>query len=111
MTDTSVIKKLSPRQGKVLRYVCCKSRNDVIVTPEMCIVHIAWSDMPHTAMQARSALVSLRKVGLVERVDKDQYRATEDGFAVMKEADKRKLWRKAPPPSVTNVRQNRSKVS
>lgn len=112
MTDFSVIDDLSPRQGKVLRFVCSKhkSKSDP-VTPEMCIVLIRWSDMPHTAMQARSALSRLRKLNLIDRVDKDQYRANETGLAVMQEADKRKLWRKPPPQSVTNRYYHRKAAS
>jgi hypothetical protein len=73
----------------------------------MTINKIAWSDLPHTLMQAQVTLRRLAKLGLTERSG-DGYRATEAGVALMKQADQEKLWRTPPPPAVTNIfRQNR----
>lgn len=95
-------KDLSPRQGKVLRYCCSKYESGVTVTPDMCIVLIRWSDLPHTPMQAQNTLRKLKSFGLVAPVE-NGYRATQDGLALIKRADKEGLWRKPPPPSVTNL--------
>ena len=103
--------ELSPRQGKVLRYLCCKYEGtEPIVTAEKTINHIAWSDLPHTPMQARTTLTRLTRLGLAERSG-DGYRATKAGLELMKQADAAKLWRTPPPPAVTNTFRNRSKES
>jgi hypothetical protein len=93
---------LSPRQGKVLRYCCSKYESGVTVTPDMCIVKIHWSDMPKSPMQAQGALRKLKSFGLVAPVE-NGYRATKDGLALIKQANEEGLWRKPPPPSVTNL--------
>lgn len=100
--------ELSPRQGKVLRYLCSKYRNGEQVKPDRLVNRIAWSDLPHTFMSAQATLERLAEFGLVVRSD-DGYIATKAGIALMKEADKAKLWRSPPPPSVTNIFRNRSK--
>lgn len=100
MTKPAVIERLSPRQGKVLRYVV--STLDQPVTPERCVVQIEWSDLPKTEVQARKTLFMLKKYKLVEQVDKHQYTATEAGKEVIAYADKQDLWRQAPPPEKTN---------
>ena len=68
----------------------------------MCIVKIKWSDLPQSLMQAQSTLRKLKSFGLVAPVE-NGYRATKDGLTLMKRADKEGLWRKPPPPSVTNL--------
>ena len=96
----TVVENLSARQGKVLRYVA--STRTQPVTPEMCIVQIEWSDLPHTVVEARKALFMLKKHKLVEQVGKHQYTATDAGKEAVAHADKEKLWRQAPPPEKTN---------
>lgn len=98
--------ELSPRQGKVLRYLTDKTKQGAVVTPQMTVVKIAWSDLPHTVIQARTVLRRLVKSGLAEN-NGDDFRATEAGLALIKEADAAKLWRKPPPPEVTNVFRHR----
>jgi hypothetical protein len=100
--------ELSPRQGKVLRYLCSKHRGSEPVTPDKFVIKIAWSDLPHTVMSAQATLERLTEFGLAVRSD-GGYIATKAGLALMKEADKAKLWRSPPPPSVTNIFRNRSK--
>ena len=103
--------ELSPRQGKVLRYVCDKTKGGVPVTADMTIVKIQWSDLPHTVIQAQATLRRLAKFGLAERSG-DGYRATKAGQTLIKEADASKMWRTPPPPAVTNIfMRNRSKAS
>jgi hypothetical protein len=97
---TAVIERLSPRQGKVLRYLC--STRQQPVTPDRCIRLIEWSDLPKTVLQARKALDILRRYGLVEKVDKNAFSPTDAGREMIKVADKEKRWQEAPPPEVTN---------
>ena len=91
---------LTPRQGKVLRYVV--STRTQPVAPSSCIAEIEWSDLPKTDMQARKALDVLRKHGLIERVGKNAYVPTDAGREALALANKEGLWRQAPPPSKTN---------
>lgn len=101
MTEPAVvIERLSPRQGKVLRYLCSTKQQPV--TPDRTIRTIEWSDLPKTDLQARKALDVLRRFGLVKRVDKNTYEPTEVGREVVAIADKEKRWQEAPPPAVTN---------
>jgi len=74
---TAVIDRLSPRQGKVLRYMC--STHQQPVTPDRTIRTIEWSDLPKTVLQARKALEVLRRYKLVEKVGKNAYSPTEAG--------------------------------
>ena len=97
---SKMMESMSPRQGKVLRYVVVTP--DQPVTPDRCVVKTEWSDLPHTVTQARKALSDLVMKGLVERVDKGQYTATDSGKEVIKIADKDHWWQAAPDPSVTN---------
>jgi hypothetical protein len=100
MNRPAVIDELTPRQGKVLRQVVTTSVQPVPVS--RCIHTMPWSDLPKNDMQARKVLNVLSKLGLVERADKGFYTATLVGKEVIKYANKEGLWRKAPPPSVTN---------
>jgi len=100
MTKPTVIERLSPRQGKVLRIVAMTAVQPVTV--DRCVHPMPWSDLPKTDMQARKALDVLRRFGLVERVDKNTYTATEAGRAVIVHANKEKLWQTPPPPDKTN---------
>ena len=100
MNRPAVIDELTPRQGKVLRQVVTTSVQPVPVS--RCIHTMPWSDLPKNDMQARKVFSVLSKFGLVERVDKGFYAATLVGKEVIKHADKEGLWRKAPPPSITN---------
>ena len=93
--------ELSPRQGKVLRYLCSQYKIGP-ATPDKFVNKIAWSDLPHTVWSAQATLERLTEFGLAVRSG-DGYTATKAGLALMKEADKAKLWRSAPPPSVTNI--------
>jgi hypothetical protein len=72
------------------------------VTVGRCVIETPWSDLPKTDMQARKALDALRRHGLVERVDKNTYTATEAGKEVIAIATKEKLWQTPPPPAQTN---------
>ena len=96
----AVIERLSPRQGKVLRYIT--GTRDQPVTPERCVVTIEWTDLPQTVVQARKTLFMLKKYKLVEQVNKHEYTATPAGREVIAHADKEKLWRQAPPREKTN---------
>jgi hypothetical protein len=97
----AVIDRLSPRQGKVLRYMC--STRQQPVTPDRTIRTIEWSDLPKTVLQARKALEVLRRFKLVEKVGKNAYAPTDAGRAMIVVADKEGRWKDAPPPQVTNV--------
>jgi hypothetical protein len=96
----AVIDRLSPRQGKVLRYMC--STRQQPVTPDRTIRTIEWSDLPKTVLQGRKALEVLRRFGLVEKVGKNEYTPTDAGRAMIAVADEEKRWQEAPPPAVTN---------
>jgi len=102
----SVFDQLSAREVKVLRFVVSRSKTEP-VAPGMCVVQIAWSDLPHSDMQARKALGRLVKLGLTERRDKNAYVSTEAGRVVVQYADAEGLWRTPPPPKVTNIFRNR----
>lgn len=98
---------LSNRQGKVLRYII--SHNKLFaeeVTPEMCVVQIKWSDLPHSKTMAASTISALSKRGLIER-GKQGYKPTEAGIKLMKAADKKGRWNTPPAPKITNVRRNK----
>ena len=105
MSDWAVIEAMTPRQGKVLRYVV--STKDQPVAPSKCVVKIKWSDLPHSDMQARKALSELRRMGFVKRIDKDAFEPTDVGREVIAIADKEGLWRQPPPPKKTNKFVNR----
>lgn len=97
--EAKLIKKLSPREGKVLRYVCSYTPNSVNydgkqpnVVPGMCVVSTEWSDLPHTMLQARAALKKLEALKLVKK-DGEGYTPTSEGHAVIKTANKQGIWR------------------
>jgi hypothetical protein len=62
MTTTE---QLTPRQGKVLRYVTSTATLPVLAA--RLVNSIEWSDLPHDLLQARAALEKLRRLGLVQR--------------------------------------------
>jgi hypothetical protein len=97
---TAVIDRLSPRQGKVLRYLCSTKQQPV--TPDRTIRTIEWSDLPKTVLQGRKALEVLRRYKLVEKIGKNAYSPTEAGREMIKVADAENRWQEAPPPAVTN---------
>ena len=105
MTDWAVVERMTPRQGKVLRYVV--STVTLPVAPSKCVVKIKWSDLPHSDMQARKTLSELRRMGFVKRIDKDAFEPTDAGREAIAIADKEGLWRQAPPPKKTNKFYNR----
>jgi hypothetical protein len=91
-------KDLTPREGKLLRYVCTYTpgRLGPNVTTEMAAIPSAPifnSDLPRTQAQARIAFGRLAKLGLIERVGKG-YEPTEEGKAVEKAATKAGIWLK-----------------
>lgn len=100
MNVPAVIERLSPRQGKVLRYIV--STKEQPVHPGRCVVKTKWSDLPHSDMQARKTLSVLRRYGLVKRIDKDAFEPTDAGREALAYADKEGLWRQPPPPKKTN---------
>jgi len=105
MKLSEIVGKLTPRQGKVLRYVV--STTDQPVAPSRCVVQTKWSDLPHSDMQARKALSELRRLGLVNRIDKDAFEPTDAGREVIAHANKENLWQQPPPPKKTNKFLNR----
>ena len=94
--------RLSAREVKVLRFVVSRSKTEP-VSPGMCVVETPWSDLPKTDMQARKALGRLLKFGFVGRKEKNAYVGTDAGLTVVQYANAEGLWRKPPPPSVTNT--------
>jgi len=96
--------RLSPRAGKVLRFVVARTKSgNAPVEADSCTNRIKWSDLPHTHLQAVSTLSGLAKRGLVEKV-KQGYSATAAGIELIALADKKGMWRDPPPPNVTNRR-------
>lgn len=98
--------ELSPREGKVLRYVDSFSqRMDAPVFPNMVISGRDWSDLPHTILQAKRTLEKLDEVGMVSRDEKDRkgFRVTPAGIALILSANAQKLWQTPPPPHITNA--------
>jgi hypothetical protein len=80
---------LTPRQGKVLRYVVsCKTPP---VKPAMCVNQIEWSDLPHDNLQAKASLEKLRKLGLAEKQD-GGYVPTAEGTSLIREATENGIW-------------------
>jgi hypothetical protein len=96
---------LTPRQGKVLRYIVSADRP---IGPEECVVTIEWSDLPHTIMQAIGVISKLSRLGLVESSG-DGHVATEAGKKLILRANYKKRWQKAPPPEKTNKPTRRQK--
>lgn len=89
---------LTATEGKVLRYVVDRAEP---VKPSETTNRIAWSDLPHSYLQARAVLERLKAWKYVERVAKG-YIATEKGRKRIARANKGKEWLKPPPPAVTN---------
>jgi hypothetical protein len=100
MKPADVMEEMTPRQGKVLRYVV--STKDQPVAPSRCVVKTKWSDLPHSDMQARKTLSELRRLGLVKRIDKDAFEPTGAGRDLIAYANKKGLWQQPPPPEKTN---------
>lgn len=100
---------LTPREGKVLRYVSGKTRlGDGPVTPEMCVIRIKWSDLPQSKFQAVTAIATLVGYKLIKAVE-GGYEATASGQKLIASANKAGLWNEAPAPHITNkhIRRNR----
>ena len=100
MAAPAVIERLSPRQGKILRYMAGTRIQPV--HPESLVTLIEWSDLPHTDLQARKALSVLCRYGLAKKLDKNAYEVTDAGREVVAYADEQKMWQQPPPPEVTN---------
>lgn len=101
-TTTSKPSDLTARQGKVLRFVY--SRRDVgEVMPAECVVKIAWSDLPHTELQAKTTLSALMRRSLVKKIGRG-YEVTVAGRNLIISANMKGMWRATPPPEVTNQR-------
>jgi hypothetical protein len=88
---------LTPREGKVLRYVCTYTPGSYVegrqerVEPSMCVVATPWSNLPRTLLQARSTLEKLRKLKLVKK-EAGGYAPTAAGQAVVKSANDQGIW-------------------
>lgn len=80
---------LTPREGKVLRHVVQTSSKPVL-PPRMVVKH-AWSDLPHTLLQSRHTLETLRRHELVERRS-DGYWPTPAGEQLIQRANKNGIW-------------------
>lgn len=90
---------LNDQEGKTLRYVASRGEP---TRPEDCVIRIPWSDLPSTKLVARAVLNRLEQWGYVRR-DGRGFTATTKGEQLIKKADKRDMWRAAPPPEVTNT--------
>jgi hypothetical protein len=96
---------LTPRQGKVLRFIVSHTKlyKGSAITPEMCIVLTTWSDLPHNKTQAVSTISALAKRGLIVRSTTQQgYVPTDAGIKLMAAADKKGMWNAPPSPAKTN---------
>jgi hypothetical protein len=84
---------LSPREGKVLRFVVDRSSGQykAAVTLEQTVNKIQWSDLPHTLLQAKATLGRLEALGLVQR-DGAGYQATDSGSSLIAAANAAKWW-------------------
>lgn len=97
-----IAKKLSLREGKVLRNIV--STQEQPVSPDRVVNSIEWSDLPHSILEAKATFSSLRKLKLIKRQgEPGNYTFTQLGQKVIAYADSRKMWRKPPPPEVTGV--------
>jgi hypothetical protein len=102
-TSTAKPEDLTPREGKVLRFLVGRKRKgDTQTATDECIVERAWSDLPHNHAQAVQTVSSLKAKGLLVNVSKGHYTPTEAGVRLMEKAEKANLWLTSPPPSVTN---------
>ena len=98
-----LIEKLDLREGKVLRYIV--STEDQPVGFSRVVNHIEWSDLPHSALEAKASFDTLLKMGLIKRSYRTQgaYTFTDLGQKVIARATEKKLWQNAPAPSVTGI--------
>lgn len=94
---------LTPREGKVLRFLVGRKHNgDSQTYTDDCIVEATWSDLPHSHNQAVQTVSSLKVKGLLTNVAKGQYTPTEAGIKLIVAANKAGMWNAPPAPSVTN---------
>lgn len=91
---------LTPREGKVLRYVCSytpKSHHRTHaqnVEPDMCVIkdNPTWSsNLPNNTWEAKQTLERLRSLKLVKRAG-EGYEPTKAGRAVVLSANGKGLW-------------------
>ena len=84
---------LTPREGKVLRFVLSRSSGQYQepVKLEQVINRIEWSDLPHDLWQAKVTLARLEALGMVQR-DGDGYQATSKGSSLIADANASGWW-------------------
>ena len=97
-----LIAKMTPRQGKVLRFVVSTTEQPVGLS--RVVNHIDWSDLPHSVLEAKATFEALVKFKLVRRVGgKEGFTSTQLGQDLIEQARVQRLWMQAPPPSVTGI--------
>jgi hypothetical protein len=86
--------ELTARQGKTLRFVVSRSRGayEKPVAASDAVIKADWSDLPQTALQAKATLEQLERHKLIRREGKG-FLATEDGEALIRQADAAGKWR------------------
>lgn len=94
--------ELTPRQGKVLRFIVGRTNIGQAPVPSAdAVVLTPWSDLPKTEAQAQATLMQLVVYKLVKR-GKHGYSATAKGVKLIAVANKKNVWQKAPPAAITN---------
>jgi hypothetical protein len=86
-----IARDLQLAEGKVLRYTVSTVTQPVEWSKV--VNHIEWSDLPHSALEAKATFEGLSLLGLVKRVNQRDYTFTELGKKVVAYADKHGLWR------------------
>lgn len=98
--ESKIVKEMSPREGKILRYLLSTSQSPV--APERVVVTgPPWTDLPFTMMEANISFGKLVKLKLANRTD-GEYEATKLAEEVMSYANKLGMWKTPPSPAVTN---------
>lgn len=88
----------------MLRYFVGRQRaGDNQTATDDCIVEIEWSDLPHNHSQALLTVTSLVTKKLLAKVSDGHHTPTHAGIKLIADANEKKLWQAAPPPSVTNA--------
>ncbi len=85
---------LTPRQGKVLRFIVARTKEGPYkapVVPVQTINKIDWSDLPHSLTQASFTFSKLWHTGLIEQIE-GGYQATAAGTDLIKKANAAGLW-------------------
>lgn len=95
----SIINKLTPQQGKVLRYIV--DRGSDPTGPLQTINKISWSDIPHSLLESKKCFNDLVNFGLIAKKGK-KYVATKLGNSVIAKANNKKLWQTPPSPHIIN---------